>query len=67
MTTAQVAKESGRHPQSVLAALRRGVLQGAQANANASWRVARKNFDDWMERGAPIDDPVRARLRRRSA
>lgn len=64
MTTKQVAAESGRHHENVLLALHRGLLAGVQACVNAPWRISRKSFDAWMEAGAPIDDPAKARLRR---
>lgn len=64
MTTKQVAAESGRHHESVLLALGRGRLVGVQPCANAPWRISRKAFDAWTTAGAPIDDPVKARLRR---
>lgn len=66
MTTRQVAAESGRHPRSVTDALRRRLLVGVQACARGTWRVSRESFDDWAERGFPVDDAKRARLRRAS-
>lgn len=66
MTTTQVADESGRHQESVLLALHRGLLAGVQARAGCPWRVERKAFDAWMERGAPVDAPAKAALRRAS-
>jgi hypothetical protein len=64
MTTKQVAVESGRHHENVLLALRRGHLTGVQRRAGCPWRITRKAFDEWMQAGARVDDPVRARLRR---
>lgn len=66
MTTKQVAEESGRHPRSVNDALRRSLLVGVQACGRGTWRVSRREFDSWMERGAPVDRPASARLRRAS-
>lgn len=65
MSTRQVAEESGgRHRDSVLHALNRGLLTGTQSHPGASWRISRKAFQAWMEKGAPVDTPARARLRR---
>lgn len=54
MTTTQVAGESGRHRETVLLALRRGLLAGSQSGVKGHWTVAREAFDDWMRRGKPI-------------
>lgn len=64
MTVAEVAAESGRGSWSVREALRRGLLKGAQSHARARWQVCRPDFEDWMRRGRPIDDPARRRLRK---
>lgn len=66
MTARQVADESPRHHESVLLALRRQLLSGVQSHPGASWLVSRKAFQAWMEKGAPVDTPARARLRRAS-
>lgn len=64
MTPRQVATESGRNYYSVRDALRRGLLKGTQSHAGARWQVQRPDFEDWMARGRPIDDPARRDLRR---
>ncbi len=64
MTTKQVAEESGRHRDNVVRALNDGLLAGTQSHPNASWRVSRKAFAVWMEKGAPVDTPAAARVRR---
>lgn len=66
MTARQVADESGRHHERVLLALGRGLLTGTQSRPKASWRVSRKAFEAWMAKGAPIDTPAKARMRRAS-
>lgn len=66
MTAKQVAGESGRHHESVLLALRRDLLAGTQSHPQASWRISRPAFKAWMEKGAPVDTPTKARLRRAS-
>ena len=66
MTTNQVAADSGRHRDSVLDALGRGLLTGTQAHPKARWRISRKAFEAWMAKGAPIDTPAKARMRRAS-
>jgi hypothetical protein len=53
MTAGQVAEESQKHHESVLAALRKGHLKGSQASAKAPWLIKRRDFNDWMDRGAP--------------
>lgn len=53
MTARQVADESQKHHESVLAALRKGLLKGSQSSAKAPWRIKRKDFNTWMDRGAP--------------
>ncbi|WP_206078037.1 MerR family transcriptional regulator [Prauserella endophytica] len=53
MTTAQVAAYAQRHQETVLLALRRGLLVGVQAAANCSWRVHRKEVDKWIAAGCP--------------
>jgi hypothetical protein len=64
MSSREVSEESGRHQESVLLALHRGLLKGSQARAGCSWRVSRKAFTEWMEAGCPLDRPHVARLRR---
>jgi hypothetical protein len=64
MSSRQVSEESGRHQESVLLALHRGLLKGSQARAGCSWRVKRSDFDAWMAAGCPLDRPQVARLRR---
>jgi hypothetical protein len=66
MSSRQVSEESGRHQESVLLALHRGLLKGSQARVGCSWRVERGAFDAWMDKGAPVDVPSKARLRRAS-
>lgn len=66
MTTRQVANESGRHRDSVIRALGWGLLTGTQSHPKASWRISRVAFKAWMEKGAPVDTPARARIRRAS-
>lgn len=65
MTTRQVADYAGRHRDTVLLALRRKELKGAQreGRANATWRVHRDDVDRWM-RG---ERPARGNPRLRSA
>lgn len=67
MTVQQVADGSGRNPYSVREALRRQLLKGAQAHAGAKWLIQSEAFQDWVERGAPIDHPPARRRLRRSA
>lgn len=64
MTTKQVAAESGRHRDNVVRALNDRLLIGAQPHPNACWRISRKAFEAWMAKGAPVDTPAAARLRR---
>lgn len=64
MTTTQVAKESGRHRDSVIKALNSDLLTGTQSHPKASWRISRQAFQAWMKKGAPVDTPAKARLRR---
>lgn len=64
MTVNQVAEGSGRNPYSVREALRRDLLKGSQAFAGARWLIQRTDFDNWVQRGAPIDRPAGRRLRR---
>lgn len=66
MTPAQVADESGRDVKNVGRALRAGLLTGTQPKPNARWRISRKAFQAWMEKGAPVDTPAAARVRRAS-
>lgn len=66
MTTRQVADESGRHRDSVIYALNYGLLTGHQSRPKASWRISRKAFEAWMAKGAPVDTPAQARIRRAS-
>jgi hypothetical protein len=54
MTAQEVAVASGRHHESVLTALRRGLLEGNQAGPKATWSIRREDFEDWMARGAPL-------------
>lgn len=64
MSTKDVAAESPRHHESVLLALKRGLLTGTQSHPGARWQISRKAFQAWMERGAPVDTPAQARVRR---
>ncbi|MGB3443834.1 MAG: hypothetical protein WBA97_34285 [Actinophytocola sp.] len=64
MTTRQVADESGRAYDSVARALQRRLLTGHQPCPRGTWRISRKAFEAWMAKGAPIDTPAKARLRR---
>jgi excisionase family DNA binding protein len=66
MTTRQVAEESGRHRDNVIDALNDKLLTGVQRCPGARWRVSRKAFEAWMEKGAPVDTPAAARVRRAS-
>lgn len=66
MTAKQAADESGRHHQSVLLALRRNLLTGVQPCTKGTWRISRAAFAAWMAKGAPVDTPAKARLRRAS-
>lgn len=64
MTTRQVADESGRHQESVIRALQKGLLTGSQSRPGATWRISRRAFEAWMAKGAPIPAQSRPRLRR---
>lgn len=64
MTTKQAADESGRHRDNVVRALNDRLLTGVQPRPNACWRISRKAFEAWMAKGAPVDTPAAARLRR---
>lgn len=66
LTTTQVAGLSGRHQESVLDALHRGLLAGVQVRVGCPWRVSEQAFTEWMQAGAPVDRPAKARLRRAS-
>lgn len=66
MTPRQVADESGREVKNVGRALRRGLLAGTQSRPGTCWLISRKAFQAWMEKGAPVDTPAKARLRRAS-
>lgn len=66
MTSKQVAEESRRGRSNVIRALQVGLLTGVQSRPNASWRISRKAFEAWMAKGAPIDTPAKARMRRAS-
>lgn len=66
MSTTQVAQESGRHRDSVIKALNSGLLTGTQSHPRASWRISRQAFQAWMKKGAPVDTPAKARMRRAS-
>lgn len=66
LTTTQVAELSGRHRDNVIRALRRGLLVGTQQRARTEWRVSEQAFTEWMQAGAPVDRPAKARLRRAS-
>lgn len=54
MSTKQVAAESGRHHESVLLALRKGLLKGVQPRANCPWRIRRPDFERWLDAGCPL-------------
>lgn len=64
MTVRQVATDSGRAYDSVIRALHRDLLTGIQPCPKGTWRISRKAFQAWMEKGAPVDTPAKARLRR---
>jgi len=66
MTPVEVAAESRRHVKRVGTALRAGLLTGVQDRPGACWRISRKAFAEWMAKGAPVDTPARARMRRAS-
>ncbi|MGW4128020.1 hypothetical protein [Amycolatopsis japonica] len=54
MTAQEVAAESRRHHESVLNALRRGLLVGSQSGPKGTWSIERSDFNDWMRRGKPL-------------
>jgi hypothetical protein len=54
MSAQDVVDESGRHHNSVLIALRRGLLVGSQSGPKGTWSIERSDFNDWMRRGKPI-------------
>jgi hypothetical protein len=54
MSAQDVVDESGRHHNSVLLALRRGLLVGGQSGPKGTWSIERADFNDWMRRGKPI-------------
>jgi hypothetical protein len=66
MTVKEVAEESGRAYDSVIRALRRGLLTGNQPCPKGTWSISRKAFAAWMEKGRPVDTPAAARIRRAS-
>lgn len=53
LSTRQVGDLAGRHQETVLLALRRGLLRGTQAGVNSTWRVREDWAADWLDRGAP--------------
>lgn len=53
LTSLEVAEKAKRHQETVLLALRRGLLEGSQAGPKKPWRINEAAFDDWMRRGAP--------------
>lgn len=66
MTPREVAAESGRELKRIGKALRVGLLTGVQSRPNARWRVSRKAFAAWMEKGAPVPTDQPTRMRRAS-
>lgn len=52
LTVTQAATYAQRHPKTLLLALRRGGLKGAQARANANWRIHRDDVDAWIRDGS---------------
>lgn len=64
MSVRQVADDSGRAYDSVIRALGRGLLTGIQPCPKGTWRISRKAFEAWMSKGAPVDTPAKARIRR---
>ncbi|MEV4052989.1 helix-turn-helix domain-containing protein [Amycolatopsis sp. NPDC049688] len=53
LSAKEAAEITGRHHESVLCALRRGLLKGSQASAKASWLIRAADVEDWVSRGAP--------------
>ncbi|MCK2242190.1 MULTISPECIES: helix-turn-helix domain-containing protein [unclassified Crossiella] len=60
LTVPQIAKHTGRHPQTIRAALRSGELKGVQRVEGGIWRALLSAVDQWV-------DPSLARSRRRRA
>lgn len=54
LSAKDVAEMTGRHHESVLAALRRGLLKGTQASAKSNWLIRAADVEDWTSRGAPL-------------
>lgn len=54
LSTREVSELSGRHQETVLLALRRGLLAGVQPGKNASWRVRVEDYEAWAALGAPL-------------
>lgn len=63
MTTAEVARASRRHPQNVLLAARRGLLESQQASPHAKRFYRPAAVQDWISRGAPYKPKSARRLR----
>ncbi len=53
MTAQEVAVAAGRHHETVLLALRRGLLVGTQSGPKGTWAIERADFNDWKRRGRP--------------
>lgn len=51
MTVAEVARESGFHPETIYKALAAGELRGSKPGRSprARWRIRRTDFDAWLE------------------
>lgn len=54
MTAREVAAESGRNHDSVLDALRVGLLKGSQGGPGCRWVISTSNFNRWAEAGFPL-------------
>jgi hypothetical protein len=53
MTTGEIVEASGRHEDTVLLALRRGLLKGVQSGYKGRWRAKSSDVEAWVEAGAP--------------
>ena len=61
LTTAEAARYSRRHPQTLLAAMRSGQLRASQRSRNANWRIQLLDLQRWVD-GLPPRPPTAARL-----
>ncbi|MFC3490734.1 hypothetical protein ACFORH_42820, partial [Amycolatopsis roodepoortensis] len=52
MSASDCADASPRHHNSVLLALRRGLLVGSQSGPKGTWLIERGDFDAWLRDGA---------------